>query len=140
LRNNRSDAGFTLIELLVVIVILGMIGTLLVARGPLHSTTLDLRGTAQVLASSLRQTRMLAIASDTTTVLRMNAAQRTYIDMRGRYRTLPPGVSFAANSAMAVTFFPDGSASEATIRLSEGGHTIAIHTAWLTGAVSIGGP
>lgn len=65
MRNSPPDSGFTLIEMIVVVLILGLIGTVLLTRGPLHSITLDLRGAGQQLASAMRQTRMRAIASGT---------------------------------------------------------------------------
>jgi general secretion pathway protein H len=134
------DAGFTLIEMIVVVLILALIGTLLITRGPMHSPTLDLRGAAQTLASAMRQTRMQAILSGTATAFTIDPVHLDYGAWPGARRALPAGVALAGGSATRLVFYPDGSASAARIGLVEQGRQVTLRTTWLTGAVVIDGP
>ncbi|GBQ31435.1 prepilin-type N-terminal cleavage/methylation domain-containing protein [Gluconacetobacter azotocaptans] len=140
MRNSAPDAGFTLIEMIVVVLVLGLIGTMLIARGPLHSTTLDLRGAAQSLALALRQARMQAIVSGAATTVTIDPVHMEYAQGHGARQALPRGVALAAGSATGVTFYPDGSASGARLALVEQGRQVTLRTNWLTGAVTVDGP
>ncbi|MBB2202580.1 GspH/FimT family pseudopilin [Gluconacetobacter tumulisoli] len=140
MRNNGPDGGFTLIEMIVVVLVLALIATILVARGPLHSATLDLRGAAQSLAVAMRQGRMQAIVSGTAITVTIDPVHMQYGAGHDARQALPRGLALAAGSATSITFYPDGSASGARIGLVEQGRQVTLRTNWLTGAVTVDGP
>ncbi|MFW7269009.1 Tfp pilus assembly protein FimT/FimU [Gluconacetobacter sp. Hr-1-5] len=133
-----GETGFTLIEMIVVVLILGLIGTIMIGRGPFHSVTLDLRGSAQQIASAMREARMLAIYSGTTQIFTIDAANRDYGLQQGTRHALPTGVSVAGPARFA--FHPDGSATGPATALVEGARHVVLRINWLTGAASVEGP
>ncbi|MFT8776788.1 MAG: prepilin-type N-terminal cleavage/methylation domain-containing protein [Gluconacetobacter liquefaciens] len=132
------ETGFTLIEMIVVVLILGLIGAIMIGRGPFHSVTLDLRGTAQQIASAMREARMLAIYSGTTQIFVLDSAHRNYGLQQGIRHALPAEVSIADPSRFA--FYPDGSANGSTTTLLESNRHVVLRVNWLTGAISVEGP
>ncbi|HEY4174844.1 MAG TPA: GspH/FimT family pseudopilin, partial [Rhodopila sp.] len=68
----NRQSGFTLIEMVVVLVVLGLALGLVIARGPMHSATLDARTAARQLAQALRLARSRAIMSDRPVLVRVD--------------------------------------------------------------------
>jgi prepilin-type N-terminal cleavage/methylation domain-containing protein len=54
-------AGFTLIEMIVVVVVIGLVLSLFIQRGPMRSPALEARAAANEVAESLRLARSRAI-------------------------------------------------------------------------------
>ncbi|WP_323991668.1 prepilin-type N-terminal cleavage/methylation domain-containing protein [Nguyenibacter sp. L1] len=137
--------GFTLIEMLVVVLILGLIGAIVVARGPFRSVMLDLRGAGQQVAASMRQTRLQAIRSGTVLVFTIDPARLDYGLWHGARHALPTGVGVAAGpgagpGAGRFVFYPDGSAAGGGAALVERGRLVTLRLNWLTGAIVVEGP
>ncbi len=130
------EAGFTLIEMIVVLVVLGLVGSIVLSRGPLRSPTLDLRAAARVLASEMRSARTRAIDDDHDVVFTIDPAHRDYGVRGGARRPLPAGLELATKP-VPVVFHPDGSASGGAVTLAENGRQLAIRVDWLTGAVTL---
>ncbi|MBB2205316.1 pseudopilin H [Gluconacetobacter takamatsuzukensis] len=124
--------------MIVVVLVLGVAGAILIARGPFHSAALDLRGTARQVSSAMREARMQAIHSGTTQLFTLDAAQRDYGLQQGPRHALPAGISVAGPARFA--FYPDGSAAGPPTALAEGGRHVTLRVNWLTGATSVEGP
>ena len=58
----NGTEGFTLIEMIVVLAVLGLVGSVILSRGPMHSPTLELRVAAQGLAATMRDGRVAAMS------------------------------------------------------------------------------
>lgn len=139
------DAGFTLIEMLVVLVILGVAGALLLARGPARSAGLEARAAASEIVQTLRLGRSRAIATNRPVLVRLGL--RTHrLSLDGVARpVLPNSITLAAVMAdgtvpagVAVfVFAPDGSASGGRVALESGGRRIAMTVDWLTGRIGL---
>jgi general secretion pathway protein H len=144
---SRADPrGFTLFELLVVLAIMGLMVTLVVARGPLVSRNLSARQAATELASALREARSEAIGSDRSVALSVDRVARTFTIGASRAHPLPGGFSIALRTAAgevrndqvaAIRFEPDGSSTGGRILLDEGGRTYRIAVDWLNGRITV---
>jgi general secretion pathway protein H len=124
------QAGFTLIELIVVIVVMALIGTLVLARGPWHSAGFDTQASVRALVSALRLARSRAIAQDRA--VWVVTGDRGFAVDGGAPQLLPDN---EALSRSQVVFLPDGGASGPAIVLVAGQRRIALSVNWLTGRV-----
>jgi general secretion pathway protein H len=129
----RAQRGFTLIEIIVVLVILGLMLSLIVGHGPLHSQRLDLDATARQITGSLRLARSRAIVQNRT-VIWVAGANGFSLD-GGPAQRLPADVAVVA--AGPIGFAADGSSSGGRIALQGGDRRVAIEVNWLTGRVRL---
>jgi prepilin-type N-terminal cleavage/methylation domain-containing protein len=137
------EAGFTLLELLVVLAIIGLLATL--PKMAANAPGPRLKAATQALVDELRATRAVALRERRQADLVIDLSHRRYGRSDGRIRNLPPGVSVQvfgdARSLDAgeavVSFFPDGSASSALLRVFLGGAEHRIATHWLSGRVAV---
>ena len=141
MRISRHDreGGFTLLEMLVVLVILALVAGLAGARFKSHPGFADearLTGflRAQRSAAMLRGTRVDIFADDSGTVLSAPLTGARFRTTQGGVITADDGGRFDPSSAV-VSFFMDGSATAAVIRLSRvgGGSGSVVAVNWLTG-------
>lgn len=142
----RPESGFTLLEMIVVLVVLGLMASLIVIRGPPSSALLDLHGTAGEVAQELRGARAQAIASDRRVVVRIDAAAHTLRVDDAPPRLLPASLGLrvvavsqevAAPRTARITFAPDGSSSGGTIDLVAETRRMRVAVDWLTGRVGL---
>jgi general secretion pathway protein H len=137
LPDTRDQGGFTLLEIIVVLAILGLMLSLVVSRGPLHSQRLDLDATAREMAASLRLARSRAIVQDRAVT--WVAGPRGFSLDGGVPRQLPVDVAVVDSGSIggAIGFAADGSSSGGHITLQGGERRVAIEVNWLTGRVAI---
>ena len=131
-----ADDGFTLIEMIVVLVILALVGTIVLARGPMHSATLELRAQARTMASDMRLLRANAISTDHDVVFTVDADHRDYGVLNGPRHKLANAVGIDGRVA-PIVFHADGSASAGVIILREGERRLGVRVDWLTGQVAV---
>lgn len=131
LRNRES--GFTLLEIIVVLVILGLIASIVLTRGPTRSGRLELDAAARSLAGAFRLARSRAIAEDRMVIV-VVATQSYRLDW---------GVPVVwsnhvfAPAARLISFTPDGGSSGGTVVLNGGNRKVVIAVDWLTGRLSL---
>jgi general secretion pathway protein H len=125
--------GFTLIELLVVLAIMGLMATLAL---PLAARAVDdaaLRRDARALASRLHALQSRALEDQQTILIESGADGTIDVATLG----LPVQLHGAALSVRGgpLSFYPDGTSSGGTIRMTEHGRTFDLDIAWLTGTI-----
>lgn len=142
-----TQKGFTLIEVVVVLALAGIIYSLLLAIPTRGASVADLKASARVLASGLRQAQSTAMATKRDAVLSLDVEAREFA-MPGdtSARKLPDGIDLKLYTAQsevssdrkgAIRFYPDGSSTGGRITLSTGERKYLVNVDWLTGRVSI---
>jgi general secretion pathway protein H len=129
----RRQHGFTLLEMIVVLVILGLMLSLVLARGPMHSARLDAEVAVRDLAGALRLARGRAIAEDRQVSVALGSSHYQVDDLG--VHNVPADVVLAGDAV--IRFAPDGSSSGGTIavRTAQASATIVVN--WLTGHVEM---
>ena len=139
--------GFTLIEVMMVMVLAVVIYAFLVAI-PLRGTSIaDLKASARVLASGLRQAQTMAMVTRQDAVLTLDLDSREFV-LPGEKepRKLPDGIDLKLYTAQsevtserkgAIRFYPDGSSTGGRITVSSGERKYLVDVDWITGRVSI---
>ena len=123
-----GESGFTLIELLTVLAIMAMLAVLAVPLSVRVVEDATLRSDGRKLASALHELQREARRDQATIV----------VDPAGGSTRLPKldgGATLRLKGGEPVSYFPDGTSSGGTLRLSEHGREIDIDVAWLTGDV-----
>lgn len=138
MRSGRAvrEDGFTLIEMIVVLVVLALAGSIVLARGPMRSATLDLRSAGRLVATDLRTLRAQAIATDHDQAFSIDPRTGDY-GVRNGARHHVSGPVTVAGPATPILFHPDGSASGGTVILAEKDRRVSVVVDWLTGGVSV---
>ncbi len=151
--------------MVVVLVVLALALSIVAARGPMRSRTLEARFAASQIAEQLRLARTQAIATDRTVSLRLDLPARTWrVDAAAPHR-IPEGPTLSmlsvgqiaggqivdgqspgqpdasglapARRTGAISFAPDGSSSGGRIELADGGRHMQVSVDWLTGRVAV---
>lgn len=135
-RRVTRDRGFTLIEMIVVLVVLALVGSIVLARGPMRSAVLDLRAAARAVASDMRSTRSRSIDIDRDLVFTIDPTAHDYGQRGGLRHGLPAAIS-VRTPAVPIVFHPDGSSSGGAITLIEADRALVVSVDWLTGSVSV---
>jgi general secretion pathway protein H len=140
----HSQPGFTLLEMIVVLAVLALIAGLVLARGPPHSTTMELRSAGATVARIMRGARAAAIAADEQIGVDIDLARHSIRVGTTAPVLLPFTVGLAATAASGVQlgpryaeirFAPDGSSTGGSVALTEGASRMMIVVDWLTGRV-----
>ncbi|MCE2574225.1 prepilin-type N-terminal cleavage/methylation domain-containing protein [Komagataeibacter sp. FNDCR2] len=135
MRSNRAarSGGFTLLEMIIVLMVIGLATSLILVRGPLHSSALDLRVAAEMVAATLREGRTGATTTERAVVF--TAFPTGQYGLNGHARpALPAGITIAAPAR--TIFYPDGSTSGGRVVLGSTAGRIAIAVDALTGHVT----
>ncbi len=145
-RPHGGQAGFTLIEMIVLLVVIGLVLSLFIQRGPMRSPALEARVAADQVAQGLRLARSRAIFANRPAAFTLNVATHSYSVDGAAPRLLPPSLAVSmktvagatiGKSLGAIGFQPDGSSTGGRIELTGGGKTLQIGVDWLTGRVSM---
>ncbi len=131
----RED-GFTLLEMLVVVAILGIVGTIVLSRGPARSARQDVRAATVILSGALRLARSRAIATDRPVAFALDPATHRWRVGDGVAERLPGTLSILAPSR-GIVFTPEGGSSGGDIVLASGTVRAVLGVDWLTGRVGI---
>ena len=144
----NSSHGFTLFEILVVVTILGILFGVMTPLFRNSYTNLELRNSYKNIAATIKHAQERAIMEEREFRVNFDRRERTYwlsyredplefparfVDLKtdaGRPRSLPEEVTFAlirANRdrktrANYITFYPNGAADKATVRLRDRSH------------------
>jgi general secretion pathway protein H len=121
---------------MIVIVVMGLMLTLVLGRGPSHSPTLALQAATSRVAQALRLARTDAIAHGRPVSFRLDAVQSVF-GPPGHVEAMAPGIAMAATRPFIV-FEPDGSATSGVIGLSLRAMRTEITVHWVNGRVSVG--
>lgn len=137
----RGAPGFTLIEVIVVLVVLALVATIFVGRGPMRSRGVEAAGAARQLAETMRLARSQAIATDRPVSVSVDPVRHLYASgadihvLPGDIGVAVQGPDGAAARALAILFRPDGSSSGGSVALAEGARTLHVSVDWITGRV-----
>ena len=127
--------------MLVVLVILGIVGGIVLARGPAHSAALDMRAASSEVAGALRLGRARAIALNRPISVFFDAAHDTFRVGADPIHVLPSGIDLSITSARdqgpSIQFLPDGSSTGGRVLLGGEGRAMQVGVDWLTGRVSV---
>ena len=136
--------------MIVVLAVLGMVGGLVLTRGPPRSAALEMRAAANAVAQSLRVARTRAIMSNQRVMVALDPRARTLRIGVGAPRGLPADIAMAvittadlasaqpgAGGPAAIAFLPDGSSSGGRVELQAGTQHMQVGVDWLTGRVSV---
>ncbi|WP_045836334.1 GspH/FimT family pseudopilin [Hyphomicrobium sp. 99] len=148
-RNSAPDnraAGFTLFEVLAVMVVVGMMVVALSTFNRPGTAALELKAAAMQTASRLRDLRSVAITKgkDRVALIDVNAHWVEFNDGRAPV-TINRAIAVAVTAAESerrspttsgIRFFPNGSSTGATIKLSTERQAYEVRVNWLTGRVS----
>jgi general secretion pathway protein H len=146
-KRSAADSGITLVEVLVVLAILALIAAVALPSVRLPSRGAPLGLIATDITAKLRAARVAAITQNREIAFAFDAGARTYaVEGTGPAEALPPGTALSITTARQLVrgsevarlvFFPDGTSSGGTIRLTYERRTVAITVAWLTGVVDV---
>lgn len=145
-KNTRDILGFTLFELLVVMAVIAMAVVAVSTLYPSPSSGTQVKATALLAASRLRDLRAAAMTTGSERVATIDVTRRVIRFSDGHAalqlnRAIAVAVTGAdserrSTTVAGVRFFPNGSSSGATIELRSERQAYEIRVNWLTGRVS----
>ena len=143
----RRAAGFTLIEVIVVLAI-GVVIMAMLLGSPLRTASVgDLKASARMLASGLRQAQTTAITTRKDAVMTLDVEAREFRVGDAQPQQVSDKVELKLYTAQqevqnerigAIRFYPDGSSTGGRITVSAGERKFLVDVDWITGRVSIG--
>jgi general secretion pathway protein H len=146
-RRAACQQGFTLLELMVVIGILALAVAIVAPSLNRARLSLTVRSAAYELAAGLRAARAAAQSGNRVEIVTLDLSRRGYwAEGVVARRTFPANVAVElavpeserlGPAAGRVRFFPDGSASGASVVLSDGRRAASVLVDWLNGDVRI---
>jgi general secretion pathway protein H len=142
-----KQRGFTLLEIVVVLAIAGIAYAVLLAVPARGASIADLKGSARVLASGLRQAQSTAMATKRDALLTIDLDAREFqLPGEKESRKLPDNIELKLYTAQSevvsdkrgsIRFYPDGSSTGGRITVASGERKYLVDVEWLTGRVTI---
>lgn len=128
--------------MIVVLAILALVGSLVMARGPQRSPTLELRGAASTIAGVLRAARTRAIVGNASVTVQFDVRAGIVRSVGSAAHAVPAGTVMAVITmeglGTSILFLPNGSSSGGRIELASSGRVAGVANVtvdWLTGRV-----
>ncbi len=119
--------------MVIVLAVIGLATSLILMRGPMRSSALDLRVAAEMMAATLREGRTDATTTERAVVF--TAFPTGAYGLNGQARpALPAGITITAPARLF--FYPDGSTSGGRVVLGSTAGRIALTVDALTGHVT----
>ena len=145
-RCRTIEAGFTLVETVVVVAVLAVLVGAVAHFASTRDTSANLNATTQLIAAKLRDARNAAIRRRRQHDVFFDVATRRVwadrgdpalqIDGRIRLSVTAARPVRATKTIASVRFYPNGSASGATVQLLTKSQANEVRINWLTGRVS----
>jgi general secretion pathway protein H len=147
-----DDAGFTLFEMMIVLALVAMVTAASMGSFRSRPNQVALQPVAALVAADLRSARIEAMQRSRVVEVRFDGRTRTYVVPGTKSaKRFPDNIGFAfstvsdglrADYADRLLFFPDGSSTGGSLRLTSSGTNqggpqrgIVIAVDWLTGSV-----
>jgi general secretion pathway protein H len=142
----RRCGGFSLLEVLLVMVLVAATGALAAGVVGGGFARMELRGSAQDIATELRYTRARALATGVPQTFSIDPAAHAWEGADGRSGDVPDSLRVGFIGARevqpvagvgAIVFFGDGASTGGRVRLSRDRAGFDVDVAWLTGEVRV---
>ncbi|WP_086650923.1 pilus assembly FimT family protein [Acetobacter cibinongensis] len=106
----KQEQGFTLLEMIIVLAIAGLFLSLMLERGPVHSTMASFLQAREALLSTLRTARLDAMTKGAPITVRFNSAQNQILELSSKtiIKTVYLPKESALLAPMPFVFQPDG--------------------------------
>ncbi len=118
------------------LLILGLLGGLVLVRGPPRSAAVEMQRASSMVAGTLRLARSRAIATDRPVPVRFDPGSLSIQIGADPARALPKGIGMSVGASV-ILFRPDGSSSGGLVELAGSGRTAQVGVNWLTGRVAV---
>ncbi|MFT8462816.1 Tfp pilus assembly protein FimT/FimU [Acetobacter persici] len=133
----KQEQGFTLLEMIIVLAIAGLFLSLMLERGPVHSTLASFLQAREALLSTLRTARLDAMTKGAAITVRLDAAHSQLLELSGkmvlRKVSLPKEAVLVA--PIPLVFQPDGLGTAVSWVLQVGARRLSVSVSPLTGRV-----
>lgn len=133
----KQEQGFTLLEMIIVLAIAGLFLSLMLERGPVHSTLASFLQAREALLSTLRTARLDAMTKGAAITVRLDAAHSQLLELSGkmvlRKVSLPKEAVLVA--PIPLVFQPDGLGTAVPWVLQVGTRRLSVSVSPLTGRI-----
>jgi general secretion pathway protein H len=142
----RRGTGFTMLELLIVMAILGLTAALAVPMFAQAMPDIQAKAAARDVAAMMRAARSLAITGNREVAVAVDLDRRTVELAGSRSEAIGKGIVLGLYTAEEeligpgagrIRFYPDGTSTGGSVRLSTATRTYDVRVDWISGGVTI---